>query len=118
MDSLLLVVGNNNLRQLYHELLFSPSIEIVPISDVTNAILFLALQKYAAAVIYIDMHNDAEAIAFLKLRQNQESLLRTKVIILSADETNARNYILESDFFVEMNKVTPGEIVKIIRDCM
>lgn len=114
MDTILLVVSNSSLRQLYHELLFSPSVEIVPSRDIGSALLQLALQEFSAAIVYIDDDNEQETVAFLQLRRKQLKLLKTKLILLTVEKSQFEKYVIEHDKIIEIDHVTPGEMAEII----
>src|SRR5690349_4139900 len=116
MDVLLLIISDSNLRQLYHELLFSPSTEIVPIIDMGDALLFLTLHTYTAAIIYVDDDNGAEVCAFLQLRQKQISLLKTKIILLTSEKETFRPFLSERDRTVDIDSLNPGSIVGSIQE--
>lgn len=111
MDKLLLIIPDWLLRQLYHELLISKNIEIVPMDKVADAILILSLTEFRVAVFYVNSANSQEVENFLRLRKKHKKLSNVKIILLSEESFNSFS-ILKNDLILDVNKLNPVEIVE------
>lgn len=111
MDKLLLIIPDWNLRQLYHELLISKNIEIVPLDKVEDAVLILSLTEFMAAVFYVNLRNSQEIENFLKLRKKHKKLSSVKIILLLEESLNNFS-ILKNDLILDANKLNPAEVVE------
>lgn len=115
MDIILLTVSEWNLRQLYHELLFSKTVEVVPTASISNALLLLTLSHFAAAVFYIDEQNAVEMEVFLSLRKKHQGLRNTKIILLTADNDAYASLLTDRDRILDPLKSTPQELINNIK---
>ena len=114
MDKVLLIVSDWNLRQLYHELLFSKNIEVVPVKDIIIAVLYLAADHFQAMVLYID--DESQNIQmFLHLRKERQSWRTIKLILLTSDKDLYQSYLTEIDITINLQKNTPAEIAEQIK---
>lgn len=118
MDIVLLIVPEWNLRQLYHELLFSKNIEVVPIDNISDAILMLTLQQFNAIVIYSDESQYKEVTAFLSLRTKKPEWHNTKVVLISPEYSFYNNNLLATDIVINPDLLTPIEISTKIKSIL
>lgn len=114
METLLLMIPETSLRQLYHELLLYKNIEVVPTSEMTNAMLFLTLCQYNGVVMFIDDTNIAEVEAFLSMRTKHRRYQKIQLILLTASEVPYRELLIENDVVINLSKLSPGEVANTI----
>lgn len=114
IDRLLLLISDRNLRQLYHELLFSLQIEIVPVESISAALLMLTLENYTHAVLLVDERNSDEIIVFLALRQQQAQWQRIRFFIISFDERIRTAPLEPFDMVIEGENKNPEEVSALI----
>lgn len=119
MEILLLIISDWNLRQLYHELLFSKNnIEVIPIDSIENAILILSLNQIKLAVVYVDNKNITELQVFLNLRKKHKNLLKTKIAIITSYIGLRFRHVSDEDIVLNTDKLTPVEITEKIKDLL
>lgn len=114
MDKILLIVPDWNLRQLYHELLFSRNIEVIPIDNIESGLPLLITTRIRLAIIYIDPNNLASAEVFLKVRQKDLKLLNIRVVLITSESETIDNLTKKTDLILNPDKLTPTEIVTSI----
>lgn len=117
MDILLLIIFDSNLRQLYHELLLSKNIEVIPTNNISNATIMLTLNHVSSVVIYTDDTNEAQIEAFLRLYQKNKNWQSTKVILLASGETSYSRFlnIPQKDIILNPLLMSPVEVADKIK---
>jgi len=113
MKKTILIITNNKIRQLYHEMLQSENIEVTPIADLSLAIMLLNLNTFDLAVLDNDQ-NLIETEIFLRLRQKHRHLSRTKFIILSKNK-DFHPKIIKTDLLIDSSKTPIKSIIDQIR---
>lgn len=114
MDKVLLIVFDFSLRQLYHGILFSTQIEIVPVSKLSTAVLLLTLERFTAAVIYI-VDDDMETEVFLNLRKKHHTFSKIKFVFLT-DNKYFKNYISEIDIMLSPTQLPIRDLAEKIKN--
>jgi len=114
MKKILLIIADNKVRQLYHEVLLSKEIEVVPITDLSTAIMLLRLDKFNLAVLDTGP-NPIETEVFLRLRQKHQYLSKTKFIIISK-ENNFSPKIIKTDLFIDTSNVSFNNAINQIKN--
>ncbi len=114
MDKILLLVPDFNLRQLYHELLLSKNIEVIPLDNIYDAIIMVAFAKFKLLVLYLDDHNSLEGTVFLNIRKKHKVLLKTKIIILTEDEETYSKMLTEKDLILNPSQLSPPNLAQKI----
>lgn len=115
METVLLIVSEWSLRQLYHELLFGKDFEVVPVANVQDAILLITLIYFSTAVIYIDDKISTSAVAFLNLRKKHQGLRNTKMILLTSESYLYNRLLVERDVIINSDKLTPPQLAEEIK---
>lgn len=118
MDTVLLLIFDLNLRQLYHELLLSRNIEVVPANNVANASLFLAVHSFNAVVVYLDDATNNEITVILKLRKKYTQWAKTPCIFLTSDSSNFINLLNKQDTIINPIAVPPTEVANKIKQLL
>ncbi len=113
MEKILLIVTDFNLRQLYHELLFSKNIEVVPISSISSAMVFLSLEDFPIIVIRVD-ENISEIEVFLDLRKRHSTWLKSKIFLLSSN-LNLKKNLSPKDLILNTKYFPPSKSASRIR---
>ena len=113
MIKILLIASDFNLRQLYHELLFSKNIEVVPISTVSSAMVLLSLEDFPSIVIQID-GNSSEAEVFLNLRKKHPTWLKSRIFLLTHD-LKLEESLENSDLMLNTSQFPPRQIASQIK---
>lgn len=115
MDKIIFVVPDPDLRQLYHELLFSEKIEIIPLDILTDAIILLVLTEVKLLIIYVDDNNLALANAVFHIRSKNLRLMKTKLVVVSPIDKEALKFLSNQDQLISPLHYNPEEIVKQIK---
>jgi DNA-binding NtrC family response regulator len=116
MKKILLVISDDKTRQLYHEMFMSYSIEIVPVTELSTAIMLLSLDKFFLVILDVG-ENFLETEIFLKLRQKSPNLSRVKFILLTENK-NFNPKIRKTDLIICSSKTSIGTIIaKIDNHC-
>lgn len=110
MDKILLIISDWNLRQLYHELLFSKTVEIVPIAEISDATVLLMLSSYRKAILHTTFEHMDEIELFLSLRNRHIKLSKTELIILTDNVEFYKSLIRSNDVILGEENLTPKEI--------
>lgn len=118
MEILLLIISDWNLRQLYHELLFSKNMEVIPIDSIENAILILSLNKIDLAVIYVDDENVAEFEIFINLREKHKNISKVKIVLLTSFANFSFPFFPENELVLNVDTFTPVEVTERIRELL
>lgn len=114
MKKILLIINDDKVRQVYHKTLLSKDIEVVPVINLSTAIMFLSLEKFTLAILEVGP-NPIETEVFLKLRQKHRYLSKTKLIILSqSDEFNPQ--ITKNDLIIHTSKIPTKDIINQIEN--
>ncbi len=113
MKKIILIITNNKIRQLYHEILQSENIEVVPLSDLSTAIMILNLEKFDLAVLKNDQFL-IETEIFLKLRQKHKNLSATKFVILSKNK-DFNPKMIKADLLINTSKTSIKNIIDQIK---
>jgi hypothetical protein len=116
MDNILLIIYDFTLRQLYHELLLTKNIEIIPCNTIENAVLLLTLTHIAAAIVYSDDINKDEIEAFLNLRTTYEKWQKIPLILLSLDTPEYHRKLLPIDTLIIIGQLTPEIVSEEIKE--
>ncbi len=116
LDTILLLIRDPRLRQLYHELLICENIEIIPISKVENVIIIETVDKFDTLVIYPDDINLETMQSFLKLQKKVGRLAQIRIILLTSDPDQYAKLLSSNDVIININDLNPDDIVmKIIQ---
>lgn len=115
MEIILLIVSDWSLRQLYHELLMSKNIEVVPVDSVENALVMLAVRKIDTIALYIDESNETAAEAFLRLRTKREHWRAINLFLLSSDCAKCEPWIKENDTVLNPLSCSPLELMNEVK---
>jgi len=116
MKNILLIITDNKTRQLYPEILLSKGIEVIPIADLSTAIMLLSLNQFNLAVLDADQ-NPTEVEVFLRLRQKHHRLSKTKFIILSQNN-DFNPKITKIDFIIYTSQTPIKNIINQIEQSM
>ncbi len=117
MDKILLVISDPNLRQVYHELLFSKTIEIVATDSIGNAIMLLTIHEFRIAVFFVD-EETGEIETFLTMRKKHAKWNNTIVILLTTEEARYSPWFLKNDIACNPLTSTLEEIVSTIKSSL
>lgn len=116
MDKILLLISDAKLRQLYHELLNSENIEVLPVSSVENAIAMFAFNTFNAVVIYPDDIEQSLIETFFHLLHKIDTVSRSRVILLTSDPDQYAPLFGKRDSAINIIHLNPDEITtKILR---
>lgn len=114
MKKILLIITNNKTRQLYHEIFFSKGIEAIPMAELSISMVLMTLNKFDLAILDADQ-NPLETEIFLRLRQEHNSLSKTKLVILTKN-INFNPQINKNDILINTSKISTEIIVKQIEN--
>lgn len=115
MDKILLLVSDWNLRQLYHELLHSKNVEILPTENIADASVMLMLNSCTAAIIDADSTFQGEVKVFLNLRSEHAKLSKTKVILLTSKLEFYGSLLRKGDFILDNCNLSVHETAQTIK---
>ena len=114
MKKILLIIDNDELRQVYHEILFSHRVEVTPVKEISTAIMLLNLDKFS--VVILDMGNNLlETEIFFRLRKNYKNLLKTKFVVLTKDKNFSPN-LIKTDLLINCDEIPFEEVIKKIEN--
>lgn len=116
MDIILLFIPDWNLRQLYHELLLTRSIEVVPAHLVEDMMLLITLSKFSTVVIYLDDKSNESLITFLQFRKKYNRWSNIKFILLTADKNDYSPFLYPKDTILNPILLTPVQISDKIKE--
>lgn len=109
MDKILLIVPQFELRQLYHEVLLSKHLEVVPVDNLAAAILLLTIETFKKVIYYVE-ESSLETEMFIKLREKYKNLSTVGLILLTDDITfkkrNSENYIVLSPLRLSIEEIS------------
>ncbi len=114
MDKVLLIVSDLNLRQLYHELLLSKTLEVLPVEDIGDATILLTLNQFSCAIIFADGKNTNEIEIFLNLRKKHRTLIKTKIVLLTPDDI-FESLLIPTDLTLDPLLQSPVEMIERIK---
>jgi hypothetical protein len=114
LDTILLLIRDPRLRQLYHELLLCENIEIVPIAKVENAIIIETFDKFNTIVIYPDDIDWETMQSFLKLQKKVARLAQIRLILLTSDPDQYSKLLSSNDVTVNIRNLNLDDIAKKI----
>lgn len=115
LDTVLLLIRDPRLRQLYHELLICENIEIVPVSKVENVIIIEAFDKFDSLVLYPDDIDWNTMETFLKLQKKIVRLAQIRLILLTSDPDQYSKLLSSNDVTINITHLNPDDVVKKIR---
>lgn len=115
LDTVLLLIRDPRLRQLYHELLICENIEIVPVSKVENVIIIEAFDKFDSLVLYPDDIDWYTMETFLKLQKIIVRLAQIRLILLTSDPDQYSKLLSSNDVTINITHLNPDDVVKKIR---
>lgn len=116
MKKILLIVTNDKLRQVYHEILFSHRVEVIPVTELSVAIMLLSLDKFTLVILDVGQ-NLLETEVFLKLRKKYHNLSRVKFILLT-DNKNFNPILSKTDMLIYTSKIPIESVIaKIEKEC-
>ena len=117
MVSVLLLITDENLRQLYHRLLFSKNIELMVTSSIENAVVWLTIRHFHLILFYADDQKHTEVETFLRLRQKQTGWKQAQLILLSSisDTHNYQKLLTNSDLVLNPLAYTPTDLIKEVK---
>ncbi len=114
MESILLLIADQRLRQLYHELLLCENIEIVPISKVENAIIIETFDQFNTIIVYPDDIEWKIIETFLNLQKKGDKLALIRLILLTSEPDQYTKLLSSRDVVINITHQNPDEIVKKI----
>lgn len=118
MENILLIVSNRNLRQLYHELLMSKDIEVVPLEKISDAVVFLFVKNFDIIVLYIDEQNELEAENFLRLRSKRDDWKTIPVAVLTSFTGTFSDWLHENDLILNPLIESPVQLIEKITEVL
>jgi hypothetical protein len=118
MYSILLLIPDFRLRQLYHDLLMTENIEIFPVSKVENAILVESITKFSLLVMHTDDIEPSLVKSLLRLQKRIEKFNDIDVILLTADESAYVKLLTKNDLILNISRLTPKETSDKIWGCL
>lgn len=116
MDAILFMSSNRIVRQLYHGLLFSKNIEIVPVESMSDATVLLMLNPYFRIIMHVSPEEKDQTKLFLNLRNRHHKLSQTKLILLTDNVNVYSGLIIAKDYILNTSALTPKEITKKIKE--
>ena len=114
MESILLLIADQRLRQLYHELLLCENIEIVPISKFENAIIIETFDQFNTIIVYPDDIEWKIIETFLHLQKKVDKLALIRLILLTSEPDQYTKLLSSRDVVINITHQNPDEIVKKI----
>lgn len=111
----LLLIKDDPLRQLYHELLYTQYAEIIPFSTIEDAIAALAVSRYTALVLYPDDMSEHTIDSFLHLLHKIESFAHTRLLIITIEPEIYSQSIRQNDSVIGMMHLDPSEVALKIK---
>ena len=94
--TILIIINNPELRQLYHEILITEHWEILIAEDTANGLLQLIGHPDITHIIFDIQINHLEAEKFLQLLNGKSKWKKLPIIILDYQEIGHQNQFLES----------------------
>lgn len=118
MDKILLLITDPKLRQLYHELLHSEKIEVLPVASVENAIAMFAFNTFKAVVLYPDDIDQSLIETFFHLLHKIDTMSRSRVIVLTSDPDQYSAQLGKRDSCINIIHLNPDEIIVKIQKAL
>lgn len=114
MDKILLIVSSPYLSRLYHELLFDKKRQFIIIEDLSQAVAFMAIDKFEKIILFTE--DQENILLFLYLIKNKKSWSKTGLIIITDDIDKYKKHIRQGDYIFGLAKpeVIINELKKII----
>ncbi len=110
---ILLIISNNSLRQLYHELLSSSHFEVMASGNIADSLLLLTMYQFCIMLIYVD--DDTELKNFIRLRKRRRKWLQIPLIILTPEPDIYQYLITKKDLLFNSLHILPREVVDTIK---
>jgi hypothetical protein len=114
LDTILLLIRDSRLRQLYHELLICENIEIIPIAKVENAIIIETFDNLNTLIVYPDDIDWKIIETFLHLQKKVDKLAKVRLILLTSEPDQYTKLLSTRDVVINITHQNPDEIVKKI----
>ncbi len=118
IDTILLLIRDPRLRQLYHELLICENIEIVPIAKVENAIIIETFDQFDTLIVYPDDIDCKTMETFLHLQKKVDKLANIRLILLTSEPDQYTKLLSSRDVSINITRQNPDEIVKKIKQTL
>ena len=118
IEKLLLLIADSKLRQLYHELLNSEKIEIIPVASVENAIAMFAFNTFTAVVLYPDDIDQPLIETFFHLLHKIDTMSRSRVVVLTSDPDQYSSLLRNHDSVINIIHLNPDEVIAKIRKAL
>lgn len=109
---ILLIIGNQTLRQLYHELLSSKGLEVIATENITHALLMFTIHDFSAIIIYTD--EETETKTFLKLRQRQLKW-QVPLVLLTPEPDLFQHSLYKNDLLFNSLLINTTEIIDVVK---
>jgi len=115
IDKMILLISDQRLRQLYHELLISENIEIIPVFNLENSLLIEYVDTIAITVLYPDDFKFVTVERYIQVHHKIGKLSKVIMIILTSDPDQYRGIDLKNKIIINIIHLNPDEVVKRIK---
>lgn len=112
---MILLISDQRLRQLYHELLISENIEIIPVFNLENSLLIEYVDTIAITVLYPDDFKFVTVERYIQVHHKIGKLSKVIMIILTSDPDQYRGIDLKNKIIINIIHLNPDEVVKRIK---
>lgn len=114
-DILILLIHDPHLRQLYHELLLSHDIEIIPVATIEESIGILATIRCTAIAIFTD-DLELEAVKrYIGILHHITTHGTVRVVVMSGEPDQYTGVVGSDDTVVATSYIDPSEIALKIK---
>lgn len=115
IEKIILLISDQRLRQLYHELLISENVEIIPAYNLENALLIESIDNISITILYPDDIESKSIERFLQVHQKIEKLSKVKMIILTSDPDQYASIVSVDRIIINIIHLNPDEVVKRVK---
>lgn len=112
IDKVLLLIKDRGLRRLYHELLLTQDVEVVPTESVESALVLECVDRYTSVVMYPDDMSDDAVASYLLLHTQVPRLSEIYIVILTTDP---ESYSTHDDMLRDVVDISHIDPVRAVR---
>ncbi len=111
ISSVLLLIHDQSLRQLYHELLTAEHIEIMPVATVEHTVAMLGFNSIHSVILYPDDLERHTVDTFVSILRKMKSFAGTRLIFMTADPDQYTPLCRVQDVVLTIREKDPRAIV-------
>lgn len=115
LDTILLLVADERLRRLYHELLIQQELEVIPVSTIEDAMLTETSRKCRLLVIYPDDLSLPKLKVLFYIQAHLTSIQDTVLTLLTSDTELYLSHLRDQDHIIDIGRISPIMVVEQIK---